>query len=128
MRTAQQVVRAIGSIQDEKILNVLKDMKNKNPIDWTILPGFTLTDQEVAEKASLDVKEVNKVLSAFSVTADERNDDFQTVNDFNTSISPSISLFFRNMLTFEWTLSSPNTCIPIDHGTGSCTRTHRHRK
>lgn len=102
VRTAQQVVRAIGSIQDEKVFDVLKDMKNKNPIDRTILPGFTLTGQEVAEKADLDVKEVTKVLSAFSVTADERNDDFDTINDFNVAnAKPLIQLDDNTFILFQ---------------------------
>ncbi|MCH7510274.1 MAG: NERD domain-containing protein [Proteobacteria bacterium] len=102
VRKAQQVVRAIGSIQDEKVFDVLKDMKNKNPIDRTILPGFILTGQEVAEKTDLDVKEITAVLSAFSVTADERNDDFQTINDFNVAnAKPLIQIDDNTFILFQ---------------------------
>lgn len=83
IQTAQLVVKTIATLQDNKVNDVLKGMKNDDPNDRTILPGFTLTAIEVAKKANLVVKDVARVLSAFSVLVDERNEEFQSVNDFN---------------------------------------------
>lgn len=83
IRTARDVVYAVGKLQDEKSIATLNALREPPPGQWTSLPGFEFTVQEVAERARIDCVVVEKVLTAFSVPAGERNNQFSTLHDFN---------------------------------------------
>lgn len=58
-------------------------MRAKPPEQWTFLPGYTFTAQEIANYTRLDLAIAQKVLAAFAVPDDERNEQFAVLHDFN---------------------------------------------
>ncbi len=80
---ARTVVFAVSRLQDEKAINVFRAMHGTPPESWTFLPGNTFSSQEVADYGRLDPAIVDKVLSAFAVSADALNEQFKALHDFN---------------------------------------------
>ena len=83
INTAREIGYVVAKIQNEKLSDTRAGMGKTSPDTWTILPGFTFTDREVAERANIDVAIAQKVFAAFSVPSTENNRSFQTLNDFN---------------------------------------------
>jgi len=66
--------------------------------NWTMLPGFAFTSQEVSNRAGISIDVVNKVLAAFSLSEEARNDGFNSLHDFN--ITNATPLLRRNAQEF----------------------------
>ena len=82
---ARHVVHIISRLQDKKVMAVVRSLRDKSPEEWTVLPGFEFSVQEVADECRLDMQVVRKVLDAFSLPATERNTSFNALNDFNAA-------------------------------------------
>jgi len=88
---ARNVVYAISDLQDEKAITTLLAMRGTAPDSWTFLPGYTFSAQEVADHAHIDPAIVERVLSAFAVPPEARNEQFKALHDFNiANASPLI--------------------------------------
>ena len=75
----RDVVYAAQKIQDEK----LTEIRKRYPDRWPLyLAGHMLTTQEVAGRTGLDVGIVEKVLAAFTVPPDNKNDSFRSRRRF----------------------------------------------
>ena len=85
IQSARDVVYAVGRVQEEKAVAALNAMMRKPPEQWTILPGYIFTVQEIADRACIDVTTVNKVLTAFAVPDGERNNVFTALHDFSVA-------------------------------------------
>ncbi len=83
INTAREIGYVVAKIQNEKLSHTLAGMQKTSPDTWSILPAFTFTDREVAERADIDVAIAQRVFAAFSVPPAENNRSFQTLNDFN---------------------------------------------
>ena len=91
IQEAHNVVFAVSRLQDEKAINVVRAMHGTPQETWTFLPGNTLSVQEVADFGHIDPTIVDRVLSAFAVPPDARNEQFKTLHDFNiANASPLI--------------------------------------
>jgi hypothetical protein len=82
---AQAVVNAIGRLQEQKLLARVDQMRLLPPDQWTILPAYSFSADEVVEKCGLSLATVASVLEAFSLPAGEKNNQFQALNDFNAA-------------------------------------------
>lgn len=82
---ATQVVRVVGKVQDERLMQTAQSMRALHPNEWTFLPGFEFTVQEIAKCSGLDERVVRNVLDAFALTHGERNAGFDALHDFNIS-------------------------------------------
>ena len=80
---AAKIGRAIVEIERTRLEDLYNAPHSGIPDSFTPLPGFTFTSGEILE--SVDEKEstITNVLNAFCVLEGERNDAFQTLNDFN---------------------------------------------
>ncbi|WGE84980.1 YecA family protein [Actinobacillus equuli] len=97
-----RVIVALEDIQLEKTNETLKSLKNKNQLDWTILPGYIFTIQDIYNKTGLDVKIIENVINSFSFLG-KNNDTFKSINDFNaTNAYPIIPLGDSNFLLFQY--------------------------
>lgn len=81
---AKQVVTAIGTIQDGKLLDWVRGLKDIPPNEWTVVPGFTMLPSEIATSTSLSIDIVRKVLDAFSFS-NNGNPTFKGLSDFNAT-------------------------------------------
>jgi hypothetical protein len=79
---AQAVANAISEIQSSKIVSVLSRLKAKAPSFPSLLPAFTTTADEIAERCGLPIETLRAVLAALSVSA-PANQDFTSLGAFN---------------------------------------------
>jgi hypothetical protein len=80
---AQRVVYAISHLQDEKASTTLQSMQTSAPDTWSFLPSYTFSAQEVSDRAHIGLEIVERILSAFSVPLESRNEQFIALHDFN---------------------------------------------
>jgi len=101
IQAAAGVVRAIGEIQNTKVLATHRAMLKAPPADWTILPGFCLSAEEVECISGVSLKEVKAVLDAF--TLQDRNTHFSDASAFNSvAASPLIPLPDGRVLLLQY--------------------------
>lgn len=99
---ARNVAYAVSRLQDEKAVTTLRSMRESAPEKWTFLPSYTYSAQEVADHGRIDVALVERVLAAFSVPPEARNDQFAALHDFNiANASPLIRTPEGNYLLFH---------------------------
>lgn len=102
IRDAQSVVYAISQLQDEKAATTLRAMRDAAPDTRTFLPGNTFSAQEVADRAHIDPALVERILAAFAVPPDVRNEQFTALHDFNiANANPLIRTPEGNYLLFH---------------------------
>ncbi len=80
---AAKVVSSLLTILEKKLLEVLKSLKGKPPEEWTLLPGFQFTAEEVVAGSKVDEAVAKKVLEAFCLK--DANPTFTTLNAFNAT-------------------------------------------
>lgn len=101
IQAAYDVVRAMGDIQNRKMMSSRRAMDRQRPEEWTILPGFILTREELTTASGVSASVVDAVLAAF--TCCDRNDQFASVGDFNSvSATPLIPLPDGSALLFQY--------------------------
>lgn len=102
IQDARTVTHTVGRMQDEKIIATMEGMREVDPEQWTILPGYTFTANEVARFGGLDLSIVRKVLSAFSLHRNERNSQFNALREFNiTNALPLIPVNCETFILFH---------------------------
>jgi SEC-C motif len=111
---AREVVLAIQSLQEENLLSCLTRMHETHPDAWTMLPGYLFTCTEIEDRCRVDAATVGNVLEAFSVSAEERNEDFSSPHDFNVANArpllkpnPDTYLLFQGYSIFEALYDTP---------------------
>ncbi len=64
--------------------------------EWTMLPGFAFSCDEVAARAGQPVESVRVVAEAFAAPESERNSTFTSLHDFNCAYAYPLSRQSRN--------------------------------
>lgn len=82
---ARRIVQSVGTLQNDKLLATLVALRLTPQHEWTLLPGYAFTTNEVAECAGVDIAIVERVLAAFTFTGGEANADFRALHDFNNT-------------------------------------------
>lgn len=80
---ASSVIRAIQIVHADRFDALRARMREQHPDEWTMLPIFSFTVDEVVEKASLPFHVVERVLNVFALPLNERNLGFSALHDFN---------------------------------------------
>lgn len=81
------VARALEQTQSDQHATVCDQMRRLHPDQWTTLPLFAVAASDVAAKAGLDLALTERVLLAFTLPADARNEGFGVLQDFNAIAS-----------------------------------------
>jgi hypothetical protein len=90
---ALAVTKAIGEGHISKLASIRKEMRARNPSEWTFLPAFMFTVKEVADRSGLEIATINAVLRAFQFEEHERNAPFTGISEFNeTNARPILCL------------------------------------
>ncbi|MBU3975239.1 MAG: NERD domain-containing protein, partial [Alphaproteobacteria bacterium] len=82
---AVRLAQALENILTERQMAQSKALRGLPPENWTMLPGFTFTLEEVLAVSDLDAKRAVAVLSAFTLPAEDRNSRFTGLNAFNAT-------------------------------------------
>jgi len=96
----EAVFDGIGEVQPDKIESTHSEMQFKDPSEWSILPGFIFTIDDVSTKSGIDAETVRTVIDSF--VAPSGNEGFNSMSDFNvTSAYPIIWLGNSQYLLFQ---------------------------
>lgn len=80
---ASRVARAVEEVHADRFDKIRERMRKQHPDEWTILPLFAFTADEIAMKANFAIDIVERVLGAFELSSTERNEGFNALHDFN---------------------------------------------
>ena len=80
---AQNAINAIAQFQNLNTMTVLDSMRSKDPSEWTILPGFTFTVEDISAFLNYDKEITKSIIEAFTIPPDSKNENFSNLNDFN---------------------------------------------
>ena len=90
LRVGREVCRSIAELLNERLFETLQSLRDKPMAEWTILPGFTFTCDELTVRADLPANSVRAVVDAFALPEDERNATFTSLHAFNARLCLSL--------------------------------------
>ena len=77
------VARTLGELQMQKLVGLREMMLELHPDQWTFLPGFTFSVQELEAQTNIIREKIERILDAFSVDQDKANASFSSLSAFN---------------------------------------------
>ena len=80
---AREVYSGIAELIDDQLPITLHGFTKKPLADWTILPAFTFSCHELADRIQRPEESVRAILEAFAMPQNECNDRFTSLHDFN---------------------------------------------
>lgn len=80
---ASRVAKAIEGVHANRLDEIREWMRKQHPDEWTMLPLFSFTTDEILVKTNLSADIVERVLGAFALPPNERNEGFNALHDFN---------------------------------------------
>ncbi len=83
MEQASRIAKAVEEVQADQFETIRDRMRKQHPDEWTMLPLFTFTSEEIAAKTRFTADVVERVLGAFELPSSERNEGFRALHDFN---------------------------------------------
>jgi hypothetical protein len=102
IQCARDVVHALVKLQNSKITAIQASLAHQSLNDWTYLPSFLFTIDELANASGIDRKQIEQVVNAFVLPDSERNLSFRAMDSFNmVSAWPIISLGDDHLLLLE---------------------------
>jgi hypothetical protein len=102
IETAARVISELEILQRRKRTETTENFKVTHPDEWTYLPAFTFTAEELSKSSGIELGFVDAVLSAFSFPKNDRNDAFTSMHDFNVvNATPIIQRNDREFVLFQ---------------------------
>ena len=93
---------SLSQMQNDKINDLMQTLTLKHPDEWTILPGYTFSSEELADRSGTDKKVVKAFVESFVFTGDYDNINFSKLDDFNPiNAYPIIKISDNNYLLFQ---------------------------
>ena len=80
-----EICRDIGKFLDRKVMETFYNLKDKPVTEWTLLPGFSFSCDELAANSKQSVQSIRNFLEAFTLPENERNTTFTSLNAFNAA-------------------------------------------
>ena len=85
LEVGREVCRSVAELLGDRLIETLKSFKDKPEVEWTMLPGFIFSCDEIAALTSQPIKSVRAVVEAFTVPESERNATFSSLHAFNSA-------------------------------------------
>jgi hypothetical protein len=99
---AANVGRAIFKIQKRRLEEVWNSLRHGVGEEFTCLPAFVVDTEEIVAAVSEDRDVVLKVLEAFSLPEDSRNETFKSLGDYNVvNARPMLRRDAQSYLCFQ---------------------------
>lgn len=107
IKAATDVISALERLHTEKLTAVMNEIIRARPDNWTLLPGFSFTIDELTRYSGISASTVEKIVEAFAVPRGEDNHAFRALNDFNVvNATPLLRLDDGTFVHFqEYSLS-----------------------
>ena len=78
-----KIASALARLQNRKLIETRNGMAKLDPSDWTLLPGFTFSLEELTNEAALPVEIVEAALNSLTAPDGPTNGGFSTLGSFN---------------------------------------------
>ncbi|MFN8382463.1 MAG: nuclease-related domain-containing protein [Anaerolineales bacterium] len=102
IQQATTIVSAISRVQNQKINEFIPSIMNKHPEEWTSLPVYTFTADEVATQANEDKSVVESFITSFIAPKSLDKSQFKALSDFNyLNAYPIIQVAKNEYLLFQ---------------------------
>jgi hypothetical protein len=130
---ARTIAHAIARLQEQKLMDTVAHMATIPPEQWSILPGYTFSVEEVAAVSGLVESTVETVLSAFALTPSEKNETFRALDDFNVANATPLLrsngefVLFQSYSLVEALYESPFYWMVVDKAYASTAMQNRGR-
>lgn len=99
---ASRVAKAVEKVHADHFDEIRERMRMQHPDEWTMLPLFAFTTDEIAAKANLSADVVERVLRAFELPFTERNVGFNALHDFNViTATPLLRMPSEHLLSHQ---------------------------
>jgi hypothetical protein len=82
---AAQIVDALGNLQVRRLSEHARRLQSVSSEQWTLLPVFTFTADELADCSGIAAPSVQRFLDAFSCPPGQPGSAFVTLSDFNVA-------------------------------------------
>lgn len=80
-----RVASALSRLQNSKLLETKNALAKIDPSDWTLLPGFTFSLNELADEAASSPETVTAVLTSLTAQDSPTNEGFSSLGSFNVA-------------------------------------------
>lgn len=102
IQQAITIISAISRLQGEKINTFLPSIVGKHPEEWTCLPAYTFTINDVATESNEDESIVKSFIRSFVVPKSIDINQFKSLGDFNPlNAYPIVQLNENEYLLFQ---------------------------
>lgn len=81
----KSVILCIEDIQNDKLTSTIQDMKELPSEKWTMLPAFVFSTDDICDRITIQRDKVEKILQSFSLPESNRNEEFNSISDFNAA-------------------------------------------
>ncbi|MCX4177358.1 prepilin peptidase, partial [Paraburkholderia madseniana] len=100
---ARNIGCALERLQNAKIVHCRNEAQHANsPEAWTFLSIYQFSVEELVNESGHKREDVEAVLAAFSLPADNRNESFQSLHDFNvTNACPILRVGDGTFILFQ---------------------------
>ncbi len=96
------IANALGKLQLERIAGLRKTLLSIHPDQWSFLPGFVFSPEELVEPTKLPLETVKLVVSALCLDTSKKNVSFSSLSDFNeANAAPIICLSENSYVLFQ---------------------------
>ena len=82
---AREICLGLGDLIEERLLELLRGFMDKPVADWTVLPGFTFSCDELASQIGQPMESVQAFIEPFAMPEHEHNATFTTLHSFNAA-------------------------------------------
>ena len=80
---AYLVIKSIEKFQVNNLMQEKKSMLTKHPNEWTILPAFEFSINDIAIESGIDIVFVEKIILSFVAPKELTLNNFNSLDDFN---------------------------------------------
>ena len=85
LEVGREVCRSVDELLGERLIETQQSLKDKPPVEWTMLPGFVFSCDELAARAKQPVESIRAIVEALTVPEGERNATFTSLHAFNAA-------------------------------------------
>lgn len=85
LEIVRKVYQSVDELMSERLIETLEDLNDKPLTEWTILPGFVFSCEELAACTQQPVNRIRAIIEALTVPEGERNATFTSLHAFNAA-------------------------------------------
>ncbi|MGV2016845.1 SEC-C metal-binding domain-containing protein [Agrobacterium sp. 22-223-1] len=129
---AYELVRALGQLQLEKIVRLRKTILKLPPEQWSFVPGFVFSAEELETPTGMAIAKIEQILKAFCFNTEGANSPFSSLSSFNETnaapifkISENSFILLQHYSLLEALYEAPYFWMLLDKSYSAAASKHR---